>query len=263
MTLTEQIDINAYLDGELGPDEAAEVEARLAEDPQAQARLEDYDRQRNQIGDALTAIASTGPVPLKTVRLQKRLADRLHRRIAPRRAVALGPWLHGVTRIAAAAAFVALGWWGHGSWTTAPSGVPEYVSEAVGAHTVFAEDQLRPVEFAGGAVDGAAEWFSRKIGVDVNAPDLAGYGMTMVGARLLGTKEGPLAQFIYEDGEGQRYSLTLARHPDDQPISPLQVVSYPDRAVGYWSTPSIDFALVGNRDGGSIQTLAANIATQI
>ena len=51
-------------------------------------------------------------------------------------------------------------------------------------------------------VDTAAEWFSPKMGVAVTAPDLGGLDMSLVGARLLGTKEGPLVQYIYEDGEG-------------------------------------------------------------
>lgn len=263
MTSAEQIDLNAYLDGELGPEEAAEIEARLAEDPEAQVRLEACGRHKDMIADALTAIAQAGPVPLKTARLEKRLAARLHVRATPARRFAAGPWLRGVTQIAAAAALVAFGWWGHASWAPTPSGVPEYVSEALGAHTVFAEDIVRPVEFSGGDIDGAAEWFSAKIGVPVLAPDLSGYDISVVGARLLGTKEGPLAQFIYEDGDGARYSLILAKHPENRPIAPLQVVDYPDRAVGYWSTQSIDFALIGKSDGGSIQSLAANLAKEI
>ncbi len=263
MTSAEQIDFNAYLDGELGPEEAAEIEARLAEDPEAQARLEACGRHKDMIADALTAIALTGPVPLKTARLEKRLAAKLHMRAAPTRTFAAGPWLQGVTQIAAAAALVAFGWWGHASWTPTPSGVPEYVSEALGAHTVFANDIVRPAEFTGGDVDSAAEWFSAKMGVPVLAPDLSDYGISVVGARLLGTKEGPLAQFIYEDGDGARYSLTLAKHPDNQPIAPLQVVDYPNRAVGYWRTQDIDFALVGKSNDGSIQSLAANLAKDI
>ena len=262
MTSAEQIDLNAYLDGELGPEEAAEIEARLAEDPEAQARLADYARHKDTIAEALTAIAATGPVPLKTARLERRLAAKLHQRAAPSRSFAAGPWLHGVTRIAAAAALVTFGWWGHASWMPTPSGVPEYVSEAMGAHTVFAEDVIRPASFTGDT-DSAAEWFSAKIGIPVNAPNLGDYGMSVVGARLLGTKEGPLVQFIYEDGDSERYSLTLAKHPDNRPIAPLQVVDYPDRAVGYWSTRNIDFTLIGKSDGGSVQSLAANLAKEI
>ncbi|SLN12126.1 hypothetical protein ROJ8625_00315 [Roseivivax jejudonensis] len=263
MTLTERTDINAYLDGELGPDEAAEIEAKLAEDEEARARLEAYARQKDQLGAALAGLGEGAPSTLKTARLQKRLAAALARRTAPRRVVFGGPWLRGGAQIAAACALVAFGWWGHASYAPTAPNVPEYVSEAFGAHTVFAEDVVRPAEFTGGAVDGAAEWFSSKIGVPVSAPDLASLDLQLVGARLLGTKEGPLAQFIYEDTDGGRYSLTLAKHPEDRPLAPLKVVDYPDRAVGYWSTPNIDFALIGKKDGQAIQTIATNLAERI
>lgn len=263
MPQTEPLDIHAYLDGELGPEEAAEIEALLDADPAEQARLDSYARQKEQLGAALGLAVAAGPASMRTARLQKKLAAALHRRSTPRRIFGTGPWICSGAQAAAACALVAFGWWGHASWSPPLPAVPEYVSEAVGAHMVFAEDHVRPAEFTGDAVNGAAEWFSTKIGVPVNPPDLAGYDITLVGARLLGTKEGPLAQFIYEDGDGLRYSLTLARHPVDRPVSPLQVVDYPDRSVGYWSTPEIDFALIGQRDSRSIQALATNLAKDI
>ena len=260
MTHTETIDENAYLDGELGPDEAAEIEARLDRDPEARARLEALSCQKALLREALSELTAGAPRNLKTARLEKRLAAALHRRIAPRRALFnAGPWIRSGAQIAAGCAFVAIGWWGHASWSPQSSGIPNYVSEAVGAHRVFAEDMVQPVEFAGDAVQGATEWFSTKIGAPVNAPDLSDFGMTLVGARLLGTREGPMAQFIYEDSGGERYSLTLARHPDDRPLAPLQRVDYPERAASYWSTPNIDFTLVG-KGGSLVGNVAATLA---
>ena len=164
MSHTETIDVNAYLDGELGPDEAAEFEAHLDSDPEVRARLDAFAHQKDHLGEALTELASSGPRNLKTARLEKRLAAALHRRVAPRRSFIAGPWMHGGAQIAAACALVAFGWWGHASWSPQSSGVPDYVSEAVGAHRVFAEDMVQPVEFTGAAIEGATEWFSTKIG---------------------------------------------------------------------------------------------------
>lgn len=263
MSRTETIDVNAYLDGELGPDEAAEMEARLDSDPDARTRLEAFARQKDRLGEALTDIAASGPRNLRTARLERRLAAALHRRAMPRRSFAAGPWMRSGAQVAAACTLVAFGWWGHASWSPQASGVPEYVTEAVGAHRVFAEDMIQPAEFTGDAVQGATEWFSSKIGTQVNAPDLNEFDMTLVGARLLGTKEGPMAQFIYEDGNGERYSLTLARHPDDRPLAPLQVVDYPERSAGYWSTPNIDFTLIGRNGVASVQSIAATLAGNV
>lgn len=251
--------LNAYIDGELGPDEAAELEARLDGDPEGRRAFEVLTRQKAQIGEALAAL-DTGPDSLQTERLKRRLVDKLARRAAPRQAHSAIRWFRPGTQVAAASALFAFGWWGHAAITASPSGVPEYVSEAVGAHQVFADDPDYPVEFAGAAVDGVADWFSGKIGVPISAPDLAGYGVTLVGARLLGTKEGPLAQYIYEDERGARYSLTLAQHPAREPLGALTIVDYPSRSVGYWRTANVDFALVGEGDAGEVQQIALDLS---
>ncbi|MFD0982662.1 anti-sigma factor family protein [Tropicimonas aquimaris] len=253
--------LNAYIDGELGPDEAAELEARMAEDPDTLRAFETLVRQKTQVREALDALA-TGPANLKTERLKRRLASKLAGRASPARRLGVG-WLRPGAQIAAACALFAFGWWGHATVTTPPAGIPDYVSEAIGAHQVFADDPVYPVEFAGAAVDGVADWFAGKIGVPVAAPDLAEYGVTLVGARLLGTKEGPLAQYIYEDGRGARYSLTLAQHPEKEPIGPVTVVDYPNRSVGYWRTPKVDFAFVGEGGAGDVQRIAMDLSSKI
>jgi len=266
-------DLNAYLDGELSPEEAAELETRIDEDAEAQDWLARLAAQKTLLSEALEALDP--PVAnLKTIALEKKLARRIASNAEPQRR----GFHPGVTRaplqIAAAIALVALGWWGHS--TVVPNGgdrltsglqvaglasaVPEYVSEAVGAHQVFAEDVERPVEFAGPSAHDAADYFSVKLGVPVMAPDLSGQRMQLVGARLLGTKEGPLVQYIYEDTTGRRVSLTLAKHRANTPTYALKVVDYPDRAVGYWTRGEIDYAVVSETSNGQVQSVITNLA---
>jgi anti-sigma factor RsiW len=262
MTENVDMDINAYLDGELGPEEAAEIEARMDVDPEARAQFEAFSRHKAQLGEAVDAL-DVKPHNLKTSQLERRLASALYKRSTPRKVVALVAWSRMGSQLAAACAFVAFGWWGHTKYSLPDISIPEYVSEAIGAHLVFAEDILHPVEFSGNAIDGASRWFSEKVGVPISAPDFSKEGMNLVGTRLLGTKEGPLAQFIYEDSDGGRYSLTLSRHLADKPILPYQVAEYPNRTVGYWGTSDIDFALVGDSDAALIQAMAQNLGAGI
>ncbi len=258
MTENVNMGVNAYLDGELGPEEAAEIEAQLDADTEARAQFEAFSLHKAQLGEAVDALDAK-PQNLKTARLERRLASAIHRRSAPRRIIAFSAWSRMGSQIAAACALVAFGWWGHATWSQKQSDVPEYVAEAVGGHLVFAEDMLHPVEFSGDEIGGAIEWLSEKIGVPISAPDFSVHGMTLIGSRLLGTKEGPLGQFIYEDTNGERYSLTLSRHLAAQPILPFQLAEHPNRNVGYWSTSDIDFALVGGHDATLIQTLAQDL----
>jgi anti-sigma factor RsiW len=258
--MTENVDmgINAYLDGELGPEEAAEIEAQLDADAEARAQFEAFSLHKAQLSDAVDALDAK-PRSLETARLERRLAAAIQRISAPRKIIGFGAWSRMGSQIAATCALVAFGWWGNAKWSPEPSGVPEYVSEAVGAHLVFAEDTVRPVEFSGEAIDGAAKWLSEKVGVPIDAPDLSEHGMTLVGSRLLGTKEGPLGQFIYENTNGGRYSLTLSRHLAHEPILPFQIAEYPNRNVGYWGTSDIDYAIIGDGDVTLIQSMAQNL----
>lgn len=258
MTENVNMGVNAYLDGELGPEEAAEIEAQLDEDPEARAQFEAFALHKAQLGEAVAAL-DLKPQNLKTARLERRLASAIQRRTTPRKVITFGVWSRVASQIAATCALVAFGWWGHATWSPKQVGVPEYVAEAMGAHLVFAEDRLRPVEFSGEATDGAVKWLSEKVGVPIDAPNLSEHGMTLVGSRLLGTKEGPLGQFIYENANGGRYSLTLSRHLADQPILPFQVAEYPKGNVGYWSTSDIDYAMIGAGDATLIQTMAQNL----
>jgi anti-sigma factor RsiW len=261
--MTENVDtgMNAYLDGELGPEEAAEIEAQLDLDPEARAQFDAFLLQKARIGEAVDALDAKS-WNLETARLERRLATALHMRSTPRKVIAFSDWSRTGSQIAATCALVAFGWWGHATWSSQETGVPEYVSEAMGAHLVFAEDGLHPVEFSGDTTDAATEWFSNKLGVSITAPDLSEWGMMMIGSRLLGTKEGPLAQFIYEDINGGRVSLTLRRHLVNQPTLPFQVANYPNGNVGYWSTSEVDYAFVGDNDAATMQSLAQGLTAR-
>ncbi len=258
MTDKINMDVNAYLDGEFGPEEAAEMEAQLDLDPEARAQFDAFSLQKAQLGEALDSI-NAKPQNFETAQLERRLALAIHNQSKLRSEIGFGTWVRTGSQIAATCALVAFGWWGNAIWSSPGLGLPEYVSEAMGAHLVFADDKLRPVEFSGEAIGEAAKWLSEKVGVPIEAPDLSAHGMTLLGSRLLGTKEGPLGQFIYENTNGGRYSLTLSRHLANQPALPFQIAEYPNAKVAYWSTSDIDYAMIGDGNAAVIQAAARDM----
>lgn len=255
-------ELSAYLDGELGPDEAAEIEARMDDCAEDQQR---FNALANDKAALIRGLEALDPPTenLRTAKLERKLARAVASRGTGRARVlslALG---RSAVQVAAACALVAFGWWGHSALDPEPANVPEFVSEAVGAHGVFAEDAERPVEFTAASVQSVSDWFSLKLGAKVSAPDLSDRGIQLVGARLLGTKEGPLVQYVYEDGEGGRYSLTLAKHPRNTPIYAMKVVDYPDSTVGYWSKGDLDYALVAKSRSDIVQSIVQEFAKDI
>jgi len=249
------MELNAYLDGQLGPEEAAQIERMMAEDESLKSRLHDYTRQNAAIASAARAM-DDDTVNFKTAALERRLAAALERRARPRRIIAMPAW---PSQVAAAALLVGFGWFGHAQLAAPGSGVPEYVSEAVGAHMVFAEDMSHPAEFTADAISPALPWFSQKLGVDVAMPDLGALGYDLVGARMLGTKEGPLAQFIFEDATGARVSLTVAKHPENLPMQDFAMADFSRQKVGYWSRADSDYALVAEGDDARIHQIVQQL----
>jgi anti-sigma factor RsiW len=249
-------ELMAYADGLLGPDAAALVEARLAEDPDARATVAAWTAQRDDIRAAAAAL-DTGPASLRTAALERELARALQRQ--GWRARVAGVQLR---RVAAGVALFALGWGGHWAWVTTggASAYPGYVAEGIGAHQVFANDQVRPVEFAAEVTGSVLDWISAKLERKLTHPALEPLGLELVGTRMLGTREGPLAQFIYEDRDGNRLSLIVAPHPEGIRAAPLRYASMGDERVGYWSDARLDYALVGRTTDLRIEAVATEVA---
>ncbi|KUF11987.1 anti-sigma factor family protein [Pseudoponticoccus marisrubri] len=87
MTLIHLCEIDFYIDGELGPDEACEVEAQLESDEGARALFDALWQQKEAITRALEALDRPSPAQKRTARLQARLAQALYRQLSAARPV--------------------------------------------------------------------------------------------------------------------------------------------------------------------------------
>lgn len=107
------LDLMAYVDGTLPPHLLAQVEARLARDPEAREAVAQLRHADNVIRD-LAGRAEALPTGLVIAALERELARRLRRRRL--RAVLLGPRLR---QIAASVALFAAGWGAHAVYSSA------------------------------------------------------------------------------------------------------------------------------------------------
>jgi anti-sigma factor RsiW len=250
-------DLHAFIDGRLSPEAAAEFDARLDGDPDLQRMLAAMTGDRDAIRAAADTL-DTGPVNLRTAALERQLAKRLARRRW--QAAITGP----VSRqLAAGVVMFALGWGAHMSLGPKQGLYPSYVAEGLGAHTVFAEDRIYPVEFTPEATAAALDWMSEKLKRKINSPALDALGLNLVGTRLSGTREGPLAQFIYEDESGNRLSLVVMPHPEGTPAADLRVARQDRNSVGYWSNATLDFAVIADTTDLQIETVAAEVTRNV
>jgi anti-sigma factor RsiW len=232
-------DLHAYLDGQLAPEQEAVVLAWLETDPEARQRLHDYAEQK-----LLTAIGVSEDVgeadPERTEELAEELGARLQQALTKRRPFV---WLR---QAAAIVALVAAG------WTTnelvhrfIPEQLPTYVVEATGAHLVFAEGPMPPAvnpDQGGGEL---ARWMSARLGEQVEVPELTPIGLKLVGGRVMGDTQHPLAGLIYEDRECHRLTICLTPREDGK-VDGLHMAQVGGVRVGYWSNGDQSYVIVAD-----------------
>lgn len=192
-------DINAYVDAELDAGRIEEMEAWLAENPDAAARVAAYRRQNEALHSRFDGVLREALPPALTSLDERREAN------GPRRIL-----LRVAAMIVLLLAGAAGGWQLRGLQESAPlAGPPSYVSRAVGAHLVYAAEIRHPVEVAANQERHLQAWLSKRLGNPLHAPVLQKAGYHLIGGRLLEDAGEPAAQFMYENQAGQRLTVYL------------------------------------------------------
>ncbi|UCP00509.1 anti-sigma factor [Metapseudomonas lalkuanensis] len=225
-------DLHAYLDGELDAEQSRAVEAYLAANPEAAARVEAWRRDAQMLR---VALANPGLAPnprLDPVAIRASLRARKQRRLA------------------LAASFVlALGAGGLGGWQARDMSLLAAnppMQDALQAHRLFAASQV--VDIRARQPGELQAWLDQRFSHAARIPDLSPYGFTPVGGRWLVTEQGAAALLLFEDSQGQRVSLYLRA-----PGSLYPSMKQGQRRDGglearYWSRDGYNYALV-SREG--------------
>jgi anti-sigma factor RsiW len=199
-------ELHALVDGQLAPERRAEVKEALAHDPVAAARVAAWRRQREAL-QRLHDDLLDEPVPAA---LASALDLGLRRQ---------GSWVRWGGMAAGVLLAFAAGWLGNALWSghgAAPSSqlarapaTREFVHDASIAHAVYAPEKRHPVEVAATEQQHLVQWLSKRLDRPLKVPDLTTMGYTLVGGRLLPGESGARAQFMFEDGSGERVTLYI------------------------------------------------------
>ncbi|WP_322032974.1 anti-sigma factor [Paraburkholderia sp. J76] len=272
--------LGAFVDGELPPAGREALQARLAGDPHAAARVAAYRAQKAALqalcagarvageergapgaadaADAAPAVlvlrprtpwwwragraAAWAAVGAGLAVAATALVPRLAPGLAPGLAPAgLAPELAAVSAPAAAHAET-----------------PEaFARRADIAYAVYSPEQRHPVEV--GAADEAhlVAWLSKRLGKPLSVPSLAEYGYTLVGGRLLPGNTGPAAQFMYENDAGERLTLYVGSSAADR--DPVRLLRDGNRRTFYWSTERTGYALSGPQTEPKLREIALDV----
>ena len=251
----EEDDLHARIDGQLPRERAEDVDAYLGAHPEEEVRVSQYAQQRQALRTAFAAQAS-GPIPnrLRVAHLVAQQRRRGRRQLA---------------QIAAVVCLIVLG--GIGGWaardltgalsSSPPGAVARMITaDAITAHRTFSVEVRHPVEVDAGQEAHLVQWLSKRLGRQLVVPDLAAAGFHLMGGRLLPAEDGPAAQFMYENGNGERLTLYLRTGVGGETAFRY----HEEGGIGafYWSDEGFGYAIAAKADRNLLLRIAELVYRQ-
>lgn len=243
-----EFDLHAYVDDTLPEARRADVEGYLASYPEDAERLAVYRRQSEELRALFDPVLGE-PVPQRLFQARRTR------------------WLRASLRYAAVVAWIAaggvIGWHlqafnsGRAAETTA------WARRAVVAHVVYSPEVRHPVEVGVDQEMHLVNWLSKRLGAQLKVPHLGGIGYTLVGGRLLPGERGPAAQFMYQDGKGQRLTLYVRTNPDDTRETAFRFAQENKVGVFYWLDHKLGYALSGEVEKAELLRVATAVYRQL
>jgi anti-sigma factor RsiW len=260
-TVTEA-DLHAYVDGHLPSGRQAEIEAYLLAQPAQARRLESYRQQKAALRQCFDPVLEE-PLPSHIAALVDRPSGAGQEQMR-----AWWPaW--SLQRLAAGVLIGVLGamagWFGHGYHQVAVdvAGVQPLPRQAAVAHAVYSPDVRRPVEIPAEQEEQLVKWLSKRLGTPVRVPQLGSLGYGLVGGRLLPGNSGPVAQFMYQSGAGERMTLYVSTEYADQQDTAFRFVQEGQINVFYWVDGKFGYALSGRLDKRELAKMANMVYEQL
>jgi len=119
-------------------------------------------------------------------------------------------------------------------------------ADAIAAHRTFSVEVRHPVEVDAGQETHLVQCLSKRLGRPLVVPDLAAAGFRLMGGRLLPAEDGPAAQFMYQNSNGERLTLYLRAGVGGETAFRF----HEEGGIGafYWSDEGFGCAIVAKAD---------------
>ena len=244
-------DLHAYADGNAAPERVPAIEAALRSDPSLAQFVAGVRRQNAALRDALDGALSEA--------IPQRLLDAA---AAPR----TSRWRRLMPGFAAAATLVigcTLGWFARDLMLERAGTPTTFARQAALTHVLYASDANRPVEVWATEEKRLVTWLSKRLGFQVHAPDLNGFGYALVGGRLVAGNEKPTALFMYENADKQRLTLQVRKQADGPNDTGFRYVVEDGVSVFYWIDERCGYALSGQLDRGQLLAISRLVYGQL
>ena len=263
----DEASLHALVDGRLSAQEQAELQARLAQDPEAARTVQAWQAQRDSLR-ALHADVLHEPVPPALAQAARQVGNEGRR---------IDSWQRwGGMAASVALAFVAgwlahLQWGGSGGELLARGARPlnDFGRQAVVAHVVYSPEVRHPVEVPAAQQEHLVQWLSKRLGRTLKVPDLSAQGYELVGGRLLPGEQGARAQFMYQNASAERITLYVGAIDAGKGgkaaanETAFRFTHEDGTASFYWVDRGFGYALAGRLDRSQLLPLAESVYRQL
>jgi len=238
MTHQDELLLNAYLDGELDPIEAARFEQRLVADAALNARIETLRALRAVLRSDL---AEDMPSP----GFRRRITSRLN--LAPR--ADRNSWLALAASFLIGAVLAGVTTFGALNYRAGD----DVAAEIVSAH-IRALMAPQPTDVASSDHHTVKPWFNGKLAFAPTVVDLGAQGFPLVGARIDVVRVAPVASLVYSHG---KHLISLTEMPNTRG-SPAPLTSHSEQ--GYhalsWSDGGVTYWAVSDAASDELESFA-------
>jgi anti-sigma factor RsiW len=237
--------LHAYTDGELEPPEKLAMERELANDPEARSAIEAWRRQNEALKRTFASVA------------EEQLPSGIRAALNKPRYMEIRRW----HMFAAAAAVLMLLVGAFAIFRNLELGASDaraFADSALSAHVVYSAEVRHPVEVSASEKEHLNVWLSKRLGFNLNAPDLSAQGFHLIGGRLLHADRKPAAQFMYEDAKKRRLTVYVADNSTSRETS-FRIEENSGYTACYWLDERAAYAVAAELRPEELLPLAASI----
>lgn len=243
-----EVELQAYADGRLSPERAADVAQHLAQHEEDARRVAAYRQINSRLHETFDAWL-TESVPERLLPGGRRRFFQHWRRYA------------AALLLVAGGGFA--GWHLHDRIGGARAQSTQIARVAAVAHVVYSPEVRHPVEVGADQEEHLVRWLSKRLGASLKVPHLAPQGYALVGGRLLPGERGPAAQFMYQDAKGQRLTLYVRVSSDARAPTAFRFAQENGVGVFYWLDGRMGYALSGEIDRSELLRVADAVYQQL
>ncbi|MEX0956098.1 MAG: anti-sigma factor [Rhizobiaceae bacterium] len=236
-----EAELHAYVDGQLPRDRRAEIEARLARDPDQAAKVEEW-RHQNEGIRRLFPLEASKPED--------------QRYLAPRPRAMRRHFAYAAAAAALFAAGVLVGGFGvlQGGGDGFRSGLSGIQDAARANFLIYTSEVRHPIEVGANEQAHLVTWLGKRVGTMIVTPDFSEQGFHLIGGRLVPFDGQPAALLMYEDDTGERLTILIGRDESGR-ASGFRFDKADDVQTYYWTDNAIGYALSGRIDRNRLEAL--------